>query len=425
LQTAVAMLFVGLLIFLAHLFAGLFARTRVPDVLWLFAIGLALGPVLGIVTPGSFGIAGPVFTTVTLVFILFEGGTDLKFDALEDAWKDTVTLTTLNFVASTAITATALHVCTDLGVLLSVATGAIVGSTSTAVVSSLSRRLAMRPAAAAVALMESAVGDVFTLAIPIALLDAWRTTEVDTGGVAVQLVVSFLIAVAMGVAGAFVWSLLLHRVRTLQNGMCTTPAFVFFVYGVVELLGGSGPVAALTFGIVLGNAELLTPSFLVPRTDRRDRALTGPEKAFFSEAVFLLRTFFLVYAGLSIRLDDRELLLLGFAITVMLFAVRVPVVALSLSRRTTARDASLIAVMVPKGLGAAVLATIPLQMGVAGGDVIQTVVFAVILASTLLTTVLVVLVDRTPVGRVYESFFAACGFVRGEAAADGPVPGTG
>ncbi len=77
---APVIVFVGALIFLAHLFAGIFSRTKIPDVLLLFMIGLFLGPVLGIVTPADFGVVGPVFTTITLVFILFESGTELRAD---------------------------------------------------------------------------------------------------------------------------------------------------------------------------------------------------------------------------------------------------------------------------------------------------------------------------------------------------------
>lgn len=411
-QTAVALLFVGLLIFLAHVFEAVFARTRVPDVLWLFAIGVVLGPALGVVGPGSFGIVGPVFTTVTLVFLLFESGTDLRVDALRAAWRGTFALTTVNFVVSAAVVAWVLHEWTDLGWDLSLMTGSIVGSTSTAVVVALTRRLAMQPPATAVAVMESAFGDVFTLTIPLALLGARASAEVDAGGLAVRLVASFGVAVAAGTACAFAWSLLLHKVRNLQNGICTTPAVVFIVFGLVELLDCSGPVAALVFGVVLGNGALLTPASFARHGAAADRALTDTERAFFSEAVFLLRTFFFVYAGLSIRFDDTDLLLLGLAATAALFAVRIPVVALSTSRGTTARDASFLAAMIPKGLGAAVLATLPLQAGVPGGEAIQTFVFSVILFSTLGTTVLVFLVARTPLGRLYGRTFLALGFAR-------------
>ena len=42
---------VGILYFLAHAFAGIYRRTKIPDVLLLMIVGLVLGPLLGIVTP--------------------------------------------------------------------------------------------------------------------------------------------------------------------------------------------------------------------------------------------------------------------------------------------------------------------------------------------------------------------------------------
>jgi len=54
-------LFIGALVFFAHLFTGLFSHTKIPDVLLLMIIGLALGPVIGRVKPENFGSAGPIF----------------------------------------------------------------------------------------------------------------------------------------------------------------------------------------------------------------------------------------------------------------------------------------------------------------------------------------------------------------------------
>lgn len=71
---ALAILFVGALVFLAHLFTGLFSRTKIPDDLLLMFIGLALGPAMGLVQPSDFGSLGSIFATITLIVILFQGG---------------------------------------------------------------------------------------------------------------------------------------------------------------------------------------------------------------------------------------------------------------------------------------------------------------------------------------------------------------
>ncbi|UOQ69533.1 hypothetical protein [Hymenobacter volaticus] len=62
-------------------------------------------------------------------------------------------------------------------------------------------------------------------------------------------------------------------------------------------------------------------------------------------------------------------------------------------------------VMIPKGLGAAVLATLPAQRGVPGGEAIQTITFAVIMATTLLSTGLFFLVEKRRILGFYALFF--------------------
>jgi len=411
-QTAMSIVFVGALIFLAHLFSGIFSRTKIPDVLWLFTLGVILGPGLGVVTPASFGILGPVFTTVTLVFILFESGTDLQIGALERSWKGTSKLTFLSFFATMLVVATVCYVATPLGVVRSLMLGSIVGGTSSAVVIPLVRNFTLQKETSTTLVLESTFSDVFTLAIPLALLAAYQVGEFNPGTILGQIVASLVLAILLGAAAAVGWSILLQWMRNLKNSIFTTPAFVFIVYGIVELLGYSGPIAALTFGVTLGNVDLFRPPILKRYLPQNSLPLTETEKVFFSEVVFLLRTFFFVYVGASLLLDDRWLIMLGLVLTVLLFMVRIPVVAVSMGRTISAKDASLMAVIMPKGLGAAVLATVPLQQGIDGGNIIQTITFAMILFSTVFTTVLAFLISRTRVSCVYERMFAGIGLTK-------------
>ena len=91
-ENAGVIVFVGLIVFISHLFTGIFERKRIPDVLLLMLVGLVLGPILGVISPEDFGIAGPMFTTITLVIILFEGGLALRFDTLKNSIKGTTAL---------------------------------------------------------------------------------------------------------------------------------------------------------------------------------------------------------------------------------------------------------------------------------------------------------------------------------------------
>src|SRR3990170_7429303 len=370
---APVIIFIGGLIFLAHLFAAIFNRTKIPDVLFLILIGLFLGPVFGIVTPEDFGAVGPVFTTVTLVFILFESGIELRHDSLRRAFGATVSLTSLNFVFTMIHVGTVAMVLAGLSPLTAYMLGAIVGGTSSAVVVPLVRQLRMRPQSSVVLVLESVFSDVFTIVVPLALLEAYTFGGMSLHLMAGQMVSAFFLAVFIGVLGAFTWSILLNKIRTLQNAIFTTPAFVFVVFGIAEWSGFSGPMTALAFGITMGNIALFRFPGLKRYVQHEAITFNETEKLFFSETVFLLKTFFFVYIGLSIQLTDLGLMMLGLFLIVLLLVLRIAVVLLSIPRSTPASDASLMAVMIPKGLGAAVLASVPLQEGVVGGELIQAI----------------------------------------------------
>ncbi|HRI59262.1 MAG TPA: cation:proton antiporter, partial [Saprospiraceae bacterium] len=407
--TALTIVFVGCTIFMSHWFASLFARTKIPDVLWLFTIGLIIGPVCGWVKPENFGAVGPVFTTITLVFILFESGIDQRLEPLINSLSGTAKITTYNFVVTCLVAGGIAYFYTDLGLLRSLMLGSIVGGTSSAVVTTLARVFPMSERSRTILVLESAFSDVYTLAVPLTLLSAYKIGKVDVAFVTGQMIAAFILAAMLGIAGAFGWSILLNRMRTLQNTVFTTPAFVFVIYGIVELLGYSGPIAALTFGVTLGNIDVLGPPIMRNAISQKPISLNDNERAFFSEAVFLLRTFFFVYIGLSVRLYDWWPFALGAIITGALFLSRIPIVRLSVPGDTSPKDAAFMATMIPKGLGAAVLASLPAQQGVQGGETIQSVVFSIILCSTLLTTLLTFLVDKTWLSNFYEWIFRLTG----------------
>ena len=407
--TALTIVSVGCIIFLSRYFASLFERTKIPDVLWLFTIGLLLGPVSGLVKPESFGAIGPVFTTITLIFILFESGIEQRLEPLINSLGGTAKITTYNFIGTCLVVGSIVYFNTDLGATRSLLLGSIVGGTSSAVVTTLARMFNLQERSSTILVLESAFSDVYTLAVPLTLLAAYKLGKFDLAYMTGQMISAFILAAMLGVAGAFLWSILLNRMRTLQNTVFTTPAFVFIIYGVVEILNYSGPIAALAFGITLGNIDVLGPPIMKNVISRKPIALNEQERAFFSEAVFLLRTFFFLYIGISVRFQDGWMFLLGLGLTGALFLARIFIVRISVPADTPPRDAAFMAVMIPKGLGAAVLASLPLQQGVAGGEIIQSVVFSIILCSTLFSTVMCYLMDKTWLARIYIWMFRMMG----------------
>ncbi len=390
----VAVILIGLLVFLAHALDDLFARTRVPDVLLLLGLGLLLGPVSGLVRPEHFGAVGPVFTTLTLVVILFEGGLGLELRTLGRALGGATALTVWNFLLSLAVLAPLARLCLGFGWMQAFTLAAILGGTSSAVVIPLVQRLALGERTRTALALESALSDVLVIVVALGLMAAQAQGELHLRALLGGMGASFLVSALLGAAAGLAWALLLERMRGLQKSLLTTPAYVLVAYGLVELLGFSGAITALALGVTLGNAEALPLGPLRPRA----LALAGPtetERALFAELSFLLKSFFFVYVGLSIRLGGAALVWTGLALTTAVFLLRIPVVHASLRPASVPRpDALAAGAMTAKGLAAAAVASVPLQMGLPGGRELQLTVFAVVLFSILATSLLVFLEGR-------------------------------
>ncbi|MFC1907610.1 cation:proton antiporter [Chloroflexota bacterium] len=398
--------FVGILVFLAHLFAALFSRTRVPDVLFLILIGVCLGPAFGVITPAQFGAVGPVLTTITLIIILFESGTALELNTLRSAVGGALALANINFFLTMAAVAGVTYWLTDIGLIPALILGAIVSSISEMIVIPLVQQLKLRKETQTILSVESSVNDVLSIVITIALVAAYQLGEFQLATITGNLIASFLVGTVFGITGAFIWAKLLNRIHAIRNAMFTTPAFVFIIFGIVQVLGFSGPIAALAFGITIGNVESIRfPVFKKPIPDE-PTGLTATERVFFSEVAFLLKTFFFIYLGISLELSSWWLILLALILTILTFIIRIPAVKATVSNSIPIKDASVMAIMIPKGLAAAVLASIPLQQGVAGGELIQNVTYAVILLSIVVTSLLILFLDRTKLLDFYGWIFS-------------------
>lgn len=394
---------VGGLIFLAHLFLHIFNRTRVPDVLLLIVVGIILGPASNLVSTESFGLVGPVFVTVTLVVILFEGGIALKLSALKSALSKAVKLAVTSFFLTMIVVGVTAHLLLSLEWIPSLIIGSIAASTSEAIIIPLINQLKTSEKLHALLSVESSINDVLSVAVTLALIGAYQLGDINVGIITGDLIASFLVAIVFGFGGAFLWSLILRRIHTMKNAMFTTVAIVFALFGLVETLGFSGAIAALAFGITIGNIESIKLPKLGKPLAGNPAGLSETEKAFFTEASFLLKTFFFIYLGISLQFSSTGIILIGVLITFIAFALRIPAVKIAVGRSFSTKEAALMSVMIPKGLAAAVLASIPAQEGISGGELIRDVTYMVILSSIVVTSVIIPLLERTRVSDFYES----------------------
>ena len=407
---AITILVIGLFIFLGHVLTALFQRTKVPDVLVLMVAGILLGPVFQVVSPADLGKVGQVFTTVALVVILFEGGIHLNLRQLAAATGDALAIT----VATSAVTLLLLAHLADFllplefpGALL---VGVLLCGTSASVVVPLIRSLGLTGRAGTILFLESALTDVLVIVLTLAFLQAFLAFYQGSGAtlsgavLAWQVVRTFLFAALIGTGGALFWSAVLERIRRFPDTVFTTLAYVFILYGITELAGYSGAIAALAFGVTLANVPLI-PTRAGTLFRVRLTPFAEHERAFFSETVFVVKTFFFVLLGVSTTFTDLRVVLAGLLLAVAAFAARAPVIRLLGGRDLSRREAALMTALVPKGLAPAVLAGLPAQLGLPGSEPIQGAVYATIFFSIAGCAVLVFAVERGLLAPVLATWF--------------------
>lgn len=386
---ATTVLVIGVMVFFAHFLSLQFSRTNIPDVLVLMLIGILLGPVLGIVSPEDFGKVGTLLATIALVVILFESGTSLNLDVLGHSIGTTGFLSITCFVLTTVVVAAIAVPGLDLAPMPALLLGLTLGGTSSAVVIPMVSALKLSEKPSTVLVLESALTDVLCIVGVFAVLQILTQGDVAPGKVVGGVIAALVFAAVIGVVGGIGWLLVLGKVRDFPNTISSTLAYVFIVYGATEVLGFSGAIAALALGITLTNFQKLG-LHRIPNLDRNIVPLNEVDLIFYREAVFLLKTYFFVYLGISIHFGA-----IGPTTVAVIMVLLVYVLRLLLTRVVfrdpgyTLRDTAITSMMAPKGLAAAVLASLPLQYGIAGGEVIRDTTYMVVLVSISLSAVLV------------------------------------
>lgn len=404
-------LLVGILVFVAHFLSQLFRKTNIPDVLVLMLIGIVAGPVMGMVTPEDFGKVGSVIATIALVVILFESGTSLDLKVLGGSLGMTGKLGLICFGLTVIIVALIGESFLHLSWLSAFILGAIVGGTSSAVVIPMVGALSLSDKPSTVLVLESALTDVLCIILVFALLQAGTQGGVAPGKVLGSVLAALIFALVIGVVGGLGWLLVLRKVRNFPNTISSTVAYVFIIYGITEAMGFSGAIAALALGVSLTNHDKLGLSHIKLLQGDRITPMTETELLFYREAVFLLKTFFFVYLGISIHFGEARLMIIAAAMVAVVFAMRIAVTRFTVDNSYTTRDAAMTSMMAPKGLAAAVLAGLPSQYGFVAGEAIQDTTYMVVLFSIILCAVLVAAYPNKYVQRIYQGLLpgnAAC-----------------
>lgn len=385
-EVSYAFILAGVVI-LTGFFGNLFfEKTKIPDVIALLAIGIILGPVSGLVSPVGLHHLAEYVGSLALLVILFEGGMDLDLDKLLSEFGSASLLVLLSFSLTTISIASYLHFIIGWEIKLGLLLGAILGCTSAAIVIPIINRLNVSQEMKTTLSVESALSDVLAVVLTISLIDAILIGQKDPVAPFKAVVGSFSTAIVIGGVIGIVWLKVLDIMRGKKLAYMLTLAAILVTFGSVRVLGGSGSIAVLVIGLVLGNSDSFTRFLKIREPLPVDQSI----RFLHEEITFFIRTFFFVYLGMMFSFKDVNKEFMTLCGIMLLIIILLRIICTEFTVRIypeKKKERFLITLMMPRGLASAVLATLPAAAGVAGTESFVTVTFGVIIATNALLTI--------------------------------------
>lgn len=394
----------GIVLLAAYFLETVYQRTRIPDQLFLILAGLVFGHAFGWERRAGLDAADRLFTQAAIVIIVFHGGTTLELAKLKRGLGGAVKLTSITFFSSILLLTLVVHLGFSVPWVAAAILGATLAGTGASVVIPMVRAIKVGEHVSAVLTVEAGFSDVLCIVVTLALLSFRSISQVRFGATIERVLLMLVATILLGAASAAGWIWVRADLeKHVRKGHLGTVAILFGMVGGADLLGLSGPMAALVFGLVLTNVKSIPG--LRRLAASRPAPLATEEQYFIQELSFMLKTFFFLYVGLLFRLDDWKALIGAFVIVAIQQGIRPLSVRVSLPQSTFKRDAATAAALVPKGTVAVVLSRVIIHHAIPGATLLSDIAIGTVVLSILTATALVFLLGRVDPARLFGKLF--------------------
>lgn len=297
--TTLAILLIGATVLLAFASDALARRFRIPDVLWLILFGLLAGPVFHLVQPSQVSELGAILGIVALIIILYDAGIDFNPKEARSVGLAGIVLGVGSYALAAGILfGVGLYAFAGGNVLIAVLFALCLAGVSGAVILPIARRLGFSSAVRDALHLGMAIEDTLSVLAVTVLLSVVATQDTSWTSIVPQVLLPLPVAAGFGVLGGFVAIEFLARWQRRVYAGLATMGILFVVYGATQSLGGSGVMAALIMGVVLGNDAFFRE--WLPRSPGRDFAFDPAVRQVHNEIAFVLRAIFLVILGILV-----------------------------------------------------------------------------------------------------------------------------
>jgi len=377
----VVLLAAGVTIFLGVAGEAFFKKTGIPDIAFLMVLGVIIGPVLGIIQTDTVLEIVPYFAALALIIIMFDGGLNLDIKQIMKIAHFALVLAILGFILSMVIVTMLAHYGLGWEWLDSILLSSIVGGSSSIIVFSLVRQIRVSEETKSMLSFESALTDILATIVAFIMFEAVLSGRFDLELLGVTFGNAVAVGLLLGLGVGIPWMYVTTKLANAQHAYMLTLGILFVLFFLARSFGESGALTALVFGLMLGNRYRLSRylKFKLPDISTDD--------TMHNQLTFLVRSFFFVFVGLLASFGQIEYIIFGIIATLIIYFGRTILTKISLTKKFSQLDRKVTSVMIPRGLAAAVLATFPLTLGLPNGEAYPQIVFFIIMASVIITTI--------------------------------------
>ena len=384
-DVASVFILIGIIVIIGFLGSYLFRKTGIPDILILILFGAIVGPVLNLVERSTLVSVAPVFSALAIAVILFDGGLNLNLYTVLKESPRAIVLAFLQFLFSMIATSIFTYFVLRWDILQGFLLGSIIGGTSSSIVIPLINKVNVSGKALTLLSLESTFTDAICIVFTIAFLQFFTKSPTEDGfNIIIRGIVSgFSIGIVIGFISGIVWLRVLSSFIDEPYEDILTVCIALLLFGLSEQVGGNGAITTLIFGLILGNGVKISETLYISHPIEASRIM----KKFHSEISFIIRTFFFTYLGAILLFYDLSLILIGIALSFIFLFVRYVAVWISIIKDPILEiDRSLMTIMLPRGLAAAVLSQLIVAYGLNNAELFQDIVLTVIISTVIICT---------------------------------------
>jgi cell volume regulation protein A len=366
-----------------------FARTGIPDVIWLVAAGILAGPVFNVISPEMLQPILPFFGAFALVVILTGGGLQLNLANVMGAAPRALGLAFIGYALAVIGFTLFLYLLQLAGIIKERAfivflmAATILGGTSSIVIIPTMTLGKVKAKIADLLNVESCVTDALSVVFAAIMIELVIGGAGASGNVFLALLQAIVAGIGLGLLGGLLYLPVASVLYGRPHAYPVLIAALLLIYSVIDMVGGNGALGLLACAIVLGNSRRILAKFSSRFADWKD-PIDKDALAFHGQITFLVKSFFFFLVGLMFSTSPK-IIILGFISAVVLWLLRIPAAHLALARSDFSKsEKSLVIAALPRGLAAGVLATMPLHKGVPDVDALGPLVFVIIVFTILI-----------------------------------------